>query len=97
MSNNKFSVVGRQIESSSEFAAGIGEYFKNRLELSSYIIVGLPKDYSDVVFALDGDTEDLGILLRTIMRMAPPDVQRATLKEELKAQYQEAGKYIDDL
>ena len=91
------SIAGRQIESSSELASGIGEYFKNRLGLAAYLIVGIPQDLSDIVFALDGTDEDLGTLIRTILRMAPISVQRATLKEELRAQYQDAGKYIEDL
>jgi len=91
------SIAGKQTESSSELATGIGEFFKNRLNLASYIIVGMPKDLSEIAFALEGDDEDLGALLRAILRMAPPGVQRETLKGELRAQYLDAGKYIEDL
>lgn len=90
------SVAGKQTESSSELANGIGEYFKNRLNLSAYIIVGISKDLKDVPFALDGSTENLGTLLRVILRMAPVAVQKAILKAELEAQYKEAGKIFED-
>ena len=91
------SIAGKQTESSSELASGIGEFFKNRLGLAAYLIVGIPKDLSDIVFALEGDDEDLGTLIRAILRMSPLGVQRATLKGELRAQYTEAGQYIEDL
>jgi hypothetical protein len=92
------SIAGRQTESSSELANGIGEYFKNRLNLSAYIVVGISKDSENIPFALDGSTEDLGTLLRIILRMSPIPVQKATLKAELKAQYkEEAEKILKDL
>lgn len=90
-------ITGKQIESSSELATGIGEFFKNRLELSSYIIVGLSKDLNNISFALDGIPDDLSTLIRAILRMAPPDVQKATLKGELEARHKEEEKYIKDL
>lgn len=90
------SVVGTA-ESSSELAAGIGEYFKNRLELSAYMVVGLSINKDKIEFSLEGSTPDLGTLLRAIVRMAPPGVQKAFLKEELIAQHKERGKFIDDV
>lgn len=100
MSNDKkstLSLVGRQTESSSELATGIGEFFKNRLNLSAFMIVGLPKEEDGLAFAVDGDEEDLGTLLRAIIRMAPPGVRKAVMKRELEEQYKEAGKMIEGL
>lgn len=84
-------------ESSSELAAGIGEYFKNRLELSAYLVVGLSVEKNKIEFSLEGATPDLGTLLRAIVKMAPPDVQKAFLKEELIAQHSERGNFINNL
>ncbi len=99
MRNSKktaLSIVGTA-EASSELAAGIGEYFKNRLNLASYIVVGLSEDRGKLEFSLEGSTQDLGTLLRAMVRMAPPSVQKAFLKEELIVQHKEAEKAINDM
>jgi hypothetical protein len=89
------SIAGRQTESSSELATGIGEFFKNRLELSAFIIIGLPKNTESLAFAVDGDEDDLGALLRAIIKMAPPGVRKAVMKQEIEEQYKAAGKLIN--
>lgn len=90
----------KQKQSSQKITEGIGEYFQNRLELSAYFIVGLPKDPErepKIEFALDGTPQELGTLISALLAMTPDSVKRAIMKEEYKRQHKHAGHVIDQL
>lgn len=68
-------------EASCEVAAGVGEFFQNRLDLTACLLVGLGPD-NKVEFSITRDDDDLSKLLYILLKMAPPTVIKNIVKAE---------------
>lgn len=68
-------------EASCETAAGVGEFFQNRLDLTAHLLVGLGPD-NKFEFSITGNDNELSKLLYILMKMAPPTVLRNIMKAE---------------
>lgn len=69
-------------ESSSTIAAGVGEFFQNRLDLTAHLLIGLGPN-NKIEFSIVGDDNDLSKLLYVLLKMAPPTVVRNIMKAEV--------------
>ena len=69
-------------EASCETAAGVGEFFQNRLDLTAHLLVGLGPN-NKVEFSITGNDNDLSKLLYVLLKMAPPTVIRNIMKVEV--------------
>lgn len=68
-------------ESSSTIAAGVGEFFQNRLNLTAHLLIGLGPN-NEIEFSVVGSNNDLGKLLYVLLKMAPPTVIKTLAKAE---------------
>lgn len=68
-------------EASCKIAAGVGEFFQNRLDLTAHLLIGLGQD-NKIEFSITGDDNDLSKLLYALLKMAPPNVIRTIMKAE---------------
>lgn len=68
-------------EASCETAAGVGEFFQNRLDLTAHLLIGLGPN-NKIEFSITGDNDDLSKLLYVLLKMAPPTVIKTIMKAE---------------
>lgn len=68
-------------DASSETAAGIGEFFQNRLDLTAAIVAGVGKE-NRIEYSIVGDNHALSKLLYVLLKMAPPEVMKNLVKLE---------------
>lgn len=69
-------------EASCEVAAGVGEFFQNRLKLDAHLMIGINSD-DKIEFSIAGGDMQLSKLLYVMLKMAPPAVVHTVAKLEM--------------